>query len=207
MIADVSAAARRQAIKNALVCVAGTFAAWLAASLGFAVVLGQPTPISFLLGLALVVAVLYLLLLGTWFRGRRRAGAVLLDCGPNPSQKRSLASAEVYFLVGLVMSALGRSSVQGLAFFGWLLMLQGIFTALMAYRHFQLREHGLWNGTSLLPWNKIESYWWDEGRTLMLTTKSSPWSFKRGAFLVPVELQQAVDQWLGRMVPAPERTT
>jgi hypothetical protein len=105
------------------------------------------------------------------------------------------------------MSALWRSSDDGMVFLGWLFMLQGILTALMAFRHFQLREHGLWNGTSLLPWDKIESYRWAEGTTLMLTTKSSPWSFKRGAFRVPVEFQRAVDQWLGRMVPASERTT
>jgi hypothetical protein len=201
MSAGFSAAARRQGIKNALVCIAGTFAAVLAASLGIAWVFGRSWGESVLFGLALVVATVYLLLLRSWLRGRRRAGGVLLDCGPTPGRRSSLVSAAWFFASGVALSVLNRSSGGGAGVLGWFFMVQAIPMVLIAFRHVQVREHGLWSGTSLLPWDSIESYWWDGDRTLMLATKADPWAFQRGAFLVPAELHDAVDRLLRTLMP------
>jgi hypothetical protein len=198
MSAGLSAAARRQGIKNALVCAVGTSAVYLAVSLGIAVVFGRSWGESLLFGLALVVAAAYLLFLWSWLRDRRRAGGVLLDFGPHPRRRSSLVNAAWFFASGVALSVLYRSSGGVL---GWFFMVQAVVMAWIAFRHVQVREHGLWSGMSLLPWDRIESYWWDGDRTLMLATKASPWSFKRGAFLVPAELHETVDRLLRTMMP------
>ena len=195
MIAEMSPAARRQGIKNALVVVIvsqGVF--WLAA-LGFAVVLGRSWGESLLLALAALVGAVYLSCLWSWFRGRRQAGSVLLDCGPSATRRWTLISAAWFFVLGMAMTPSDFMNILG-AF----CILQAIVMTLLAFRHLQLREHGLWDGMSLLPWDKIESYWWDDDRTLMLATKRRRWLLKKGAILVPAELRESVDRLLGTMM-------
>jgi hypothetical protein len=199
MTSELSAAVRRLAIKHALICTAGVFAAWLAAFLGFAVVLGRSRKESFLFGFALVIGVVYALGLRKWLRGRRRAGGLLLDCGPHPWRQSSLISAACFFLLGVEQSLLGRDLMK---VFGYFFILQAITMALLASRHVHLREHGLWNGMGLLPWDKIESYWWDGDWTLMLIARGNPWSFKKGVFFIRPELREAADRLLRTMVPA-----
>ncbi|HEX4964130.1 MAG TPA: DUF5673 domain-containing protein [Thermoanaerobaculia bacterium] len=199
MITDLSVDAQRLAIRNALVCSAVLAAAVLAAALGFAVLLGQPAPSSILLGFASVVGATYLLILGKWLQDRRRAGAVLLDCGPNAGQRSLRTSAVTFFTMGVALNVLDRFFPHG-SVIGWLFMVQAVVMALMALRRFQLREHGLWFGISLLAWDKIESYGWDERGALTLRTKGSLWSFKKGVVRVPPECLEAVDRWLGKRV-------
>jgi hypothetical protein len=199
MIAEMSPVARRQGIKNALVvCLLSQAAFWLAA-LGFAVALGRPWIESILLALASLAGAAYLWFLWSWFRGRRQAGGVLLDCGPPRSRRSSLMTASWFFVLGVAMN-LPNLFPSGFIL-GSFCILQAIVMVLLAFPHRQLREHGLWFGTSLLPWDNIESYWWDGGSTLMLTTKGSRWFSKKGAFLVPPELRESVDRLLGTMMP------
>ena len=203
MIAEMSAAARRQAITNALVVCSLGFAVTGLAALGFAVTLGRSWIESLLFGLALVVGISYLLGLRSWLRGRRRAGGVLLDCGPHPSRRSSLINAASFFVSGVVLSLISLSSSGIMNILGLFVMLHAIIMALIALRHFQLREHGLWSGMGLLPWDKIESFWWDGDWTLMMTTKGSRWLFKKGAYLVRPDLREAVDRLLRARVPTP----
>jgi hypothetical protein len=202
MTSELSAAARRLAIRNALICSAGTLAAWLAAFLGF-LALGRSREESILFGLALVAGIVYLLNLRAWLRSRRSAGSLLLDCGPLPGRRSGLISAAWLFVSGVVMIVLDHFYDRSVDVFGWFFILQAIPTTLLAFRPFHFREHGLWSGMGLLAWDKIESYWWDGDWTLMLITRGSPWSFRKGAFLVRPELREAADRLLRARVSTP----
>ncbi|HET9225050.1 MAG TPA: hypothetical protein VFR31_00165 [Thermoanaerobaculia bacterium] len=199
MIAGMSPAARSQGIKNALVVGIVSLGVFWLAALGFSVVLGRSWSESLLFALAALVGAVYLSCLWSWFRGRRQAGSVLLDCGPSATRRESLLSAAWFLVLGVAMT-LGLSSSGFMEILGLFCILQAIVMTLLAVRHIQFREHGLWDGMSLLPWDKIESYWWDGGRTLMLATKRRRWLLKKGAILVPAELRESVDRLLGTMM-------
>lgn len=182
-----------------MVAVVSLVVFWLAA-LGFDVALGRPWGESLLFALAAFVGAVYLLCLWSWLRGRRQAGSVLLDCGPSATRRSSLINAAWFFALGVAMLLFDRSPGGFMGILGAFCMLQGVVMALLALRHLQLREHGLWDGMSLLPWDKIESYWWDGDGTLMLATKRRRWLLKKGAILVPAELREAVDRLFGTMM-------
>ena len=75
----------------------------------------------------------------------------------------------------------------------------------LSFSPLQLCEGGIWHNFNLLPWSKIESYYWNDNTTFMVTMRPSALFFfsRRGAYRVPGGHQPAVEQLLSQLVTKP----
>ena len=145
------------------------------------------------LAFGLLWGLAFLWFLATWLYGRQAGGQVLLDCGPHPTRTLFLFMAFIFLFTGITgLSAsktLGRAApIFGISF--------GLYWFIIATGRLQVRETGIWQYWSLLPWAKIGSYRWANDSTLLLRTKGALSFLFRGALPVPSEHQDAVDQLL-----------
>jgi hypothetical protein len=79
--------ARRQGLKNAVVCGIGLLVACCLIAAAIWLIFDQPLVDSFGLGVAVLGVFSWLVFLGTWLYGQVIAGRVLLDCGPQPGDR------------------------------------------------------------------------------------------------------------------------
>ncbi len=127
------------------------------------------------MGLAILVfwGLIFPLFLGSWWRGFRRGGRVLLDCGPHPT--RWLFLFEAVFLVFMGF-AFGVSTGANSKLFGIGAPVFGttcaIFFVILATGRLQIREGGIWQYWALLPWAKLASYSWSPDSTLLLQARN-----------------------------------
>ncbi len=103
MPAQLTSTARRQGLKNALICGIGFLVVWLAVTAALSLLPGRKFLDSMMLSFALLWVVTFLGFLGTWLYGLSTRGRVLLDCGPQPGQQRN------YFMIAVLslLAALG----------------------------------------------------------------------------------------------------
>jgi hypothetical protein len=170
------------------------------ATVGFAI--GIPLALACVLGFGAWIV--------RWMRDRRTAGALVLDCGPNPGRITLLLSAAICLLFAVVAAA----SLLSLSLFAAaLVMLAGIVAAttaaILAFGRWQIREHGIWHG-ELVPWSRLQSYRWEGADNGDLRIEVKAFEFLRSdatwmpAFHVPAVHRAAVDDELRLHCPVAE---
>ncbi|HEX2951607.1 MAG TPA: hypothetical protein VHV83_18880 [Armatimonadota bacterium] len=99
--------------------------------------------------------------IAVWIRDQHKKGSVVFDCGPHLKQWIFFFNAIVFFLLMLHFAhekLLGNSVVGHIAI--------GLYYAVLylsfAFGRLQLCTHGIWIYNSLLKWEHIKSYRWDE---------------------------------------------
>ncbi len=203
MPARMTADLWRRGAKNSLICVVELLVVWLATTLAISLILGQSLRASWLSAYLILLALLGICSLGSWFYGRNTAGPVILDCGAHPSKRPFLFNAASVALLGTGGGlAFGKSgAVFGIAFgtfsavFG---IVFGIYWLIMAFGRLQIRQNGIWSYWGLLKWDRLKSYRWegDTDCTLMLQAKSRLPFRGRGALPVPMEHKNRIDELL-----------
>lgn len=205
--------------RNMLICAAFVLVSGFLVGVVVSLLSGQPliVPLAIAFGVSfvLVLTALWWQLLG----GRKTAGAILLDCGPNPYRKSFITDAAVVLILSLLLgcSALvqyrlgGRLlaahpdcdfpvylrqaaayTLVGALFFA----MTSVFWAIMASGRLQIRERGIWRYFSLLKWHSIRSYRWGRRSALVIKRKSVfPWGAE-GVVRVPPELKDSVEALL-----------
>jgi hypothetical protein len=139
-----------------------------------------------------------------YFRGKAKAGVLLLDCGPYPKRGVTYLVAVglfIYFGLTSVQKFVGGSKRQGAV--ALLFALSGVALGFIASGRLQFREHGIWGYVALIEWKRLKSYRWD-GNVLVVAWRT-PFRIARGVLLVPVELQPRADDLLKQYAPAEAR--
>ncbi len=197
MPAQLTSTARRQGLKNALICGIAILVVWLAVTAALSLLPGRKLLDSMMLSFALLWVVTFLAFLGTWFYGLSTRGRVLLDCGP-PAHRRNYLMIAVLSLLAALGGGLAATPASPP-----LLVASPVFAVSFAAFWFiaatgrlQVRENGLWVYCNLLRWRKIEHYRWAPDSTLMLTA-TLPFSL-RSAVPVPPEHRENFDALLTR---------
>ena len=196
MPAQLTSTARRQGLKNALICGIGFLVVWLAVTAALSLLPGRKFLDSMMLSFASLWVVTFLGFLGTWLYGLSTRGRVLLDCGPIPHRRFYLGMGVLSLLVLLLGGGLAATPASPL-----LIAATPVFAVSFAAYSFitaagrlQVRENGLCFHWSLLRWRKIEHYRWAPDSTLMLTA-TLPFSL-RGAVPVSPEHREHFDALL-----------
>ncbi len=200
MPAQLTSTARRQGLKNALICGLGVLAVWLAVTAALSLLPGRKFLDSMMLSFALLWVVTFLGFLGTWLYGLSTRGRVLLDCGPFPRRRVFLMMGVLWLGVLGLLAPLGGGLAATPAS-PLLIVASPVFAVSFAAYWFiaatgrlQVRENGLWFYFGLRRWRKIEHYRWAPDSTLMLTA-TLPFSL-RGAVPVPPEHREHFDALL-----------
>ena len=188
MPAQLTSTARRQGLKNALICGIGVLVAWLAVTAALLLLPGRKFLDSMMLSFALLWVVTFLGFLGTWLYGLSTRGRVLLDCGPIPRRRVFLMMGVLSLLAPLFGGGLAATPASPL------LISFAAYWFIAATGRLQVRENGLWFYVGLRRWRKIEHYRWAPDSTLMLTA-TLPFSL-RGAVPVPPEHREHFDALL-----------
>lgn len=133
----------------------------------------------------------------SWLHGKATSGSLLLDCGPHPQKKLFLLQAAFFLLFfggGGLARFLTKSDVAGIAnmLFG---ISVAIYWVMMSAGRVQVRENGIWQFWSLLKWNKIQSYEWQNDALLLQAKTRFPFLGK-GAVQVPDEHKSSLDTFL-----------
>jgi hypothetical protein len=201
----MSPTARRQGMKNALICASGLALLCAALAVPVYILLRLSVAQSFHVAFWLAWPVLFLNFLPRWLHSRLSRGRILLDCGPLLGVRwLVVVVCIVLFLVaagGGFKSGSSRllSSVfaipAGLLLSVWVIS-SGLFWLIMAFGRLQVTERGIWWYWGLLPWGKIGSYRWEDDSTLLIAPKRR--FSLRGALPVPPEHKQAVDAFLAQ---------
>ncbi|MCZ6492610.1 MAG: hypothetical protein O6933_00865 [Planctomycetota bacterium] len=195
MPAQLTATARRQGLKNALICGIGLLVLWLTVTATLSLLPGRKLLDSMMLSFALLWVVTFLAFLGTWVYGLNTRGRVLLDCGP-PAHRRNYLMIAVLSLLGALGGGLAATPASPP-----LIVASPAFAVSFAAYWFiaatgrlQVRENGLWFYCNLLRWRKIQHYRWAPDSTLILTATLPLWF--RGAVPVPPEHREHFDAFL-----------
>jgi len=146
---------------------------------------------------------------GKSFRGRSRAGPLVLDCGEHLTKRLFLINAVMWsvfagFAVAavLVAAVLGEDDLLIRILVALWIASFAIYWFIMTFGRLQIRENGIWYYTELLNWERIESHEWQGGPNpkLILKTRARPPFFGCGALPLPLEYQDAVDELLGKYI-------
>ncbi len=195
MPAQLTSTARRQGLKNALICGIGALVVWLAVTAALSLLPGRKFLDSMMLSFALLWVVTFLGFLGTWLYGLSTRGRVLLDCGPIPHRRIFLMMGVLWLLAplggGLAATPASQLLIAATPVFA---VSFAAYWFIAATGRLQVRENGLWFYSGLLRWRKIEHYRWAPDSTLMLTA-TLPFSL-RGAVPVPPEHREHFDALL-----------
>ena len=191
--------ARAENLKNGLIWGIGSFIVWSLLTM-LPIICGLNTAEYPGLGSVVVWSVL-LVIFGKWIYNQSIGGKVLLDCGTYPNKWWVCLAAIVFVLVVELYAAFAPRSTPNVL--SWNLTLMVVLMAasmlIAGFGRLQVRENGIWDRVSLLPWGKIGSYSWAEDFTLLVSKKS--WFSLRRAFPIPAEQKQAVDELLSRLCP------
>lgn len=178
---------------NAMVLGVPMLMVWALFAAVISVGLDQPIGRSFGFAMVAIWPVLFVaFLIGVW-RGRRRRGGMLLDCGPQPARALMLFNASIFALFTLIGAFGDVYGVLGSAF-GVSLM---IFFLLMAAGRLQVYEQGIWAYWGLLPWEQIGDYRWADDGTLLVRAKRRMLP-TRNALPVPTECRESLDALLAQ---------
>lgn len=152
-----------------------------------------------LVAISSVYLILWLVCLG-WmlvnhFRMKSRVGRVLVDCGRAPG--RAMFLLQTGLMVGMAMIFLADGSI----FEAIIFLSLSIYWSYLSTSRLQICEGGI-KLHGLLPWSKIKSYQWKEGKTSTLLVQTSAilsW-YSRGAYPIPVKHRDEVDAVLTQKV-------
>ena len=124
----------------------------------------------------------------------KRAGPVVLDCGPKDTRGMWTATGVLFILTGFVftISKNPPDYVQGLTHTLW-----GFAYLLKATGRFQVRQNGVL-GRKLITWKDILEYHLDSNGTLRLKTRKSGWA--RGPGTVPAAKRPYMSRILAQKV-------
>ncbi|MEE9271575.1 MAG: hypothetical protein V3V49_15095 [Candidatus Krumholzibacteria bacterium] len=195
MPAQLTSTARRQGLKNGLICGIGLLVLWLAVTAALSLLSGRKLLDSMMLSFALLWVVTFLAFLGTWLYGLGTRGRVLLDCGP-PAHRRNYLMIAVHSLFGALVGGLAATpaSLPVIVVSPLFAVSFAVFWFITATGRLQVCENGLWFYCNLLRWRKIEHYRWAPDSTLMLTATLPFWF--RSAVPVPPEHKEDFDALL-----------
>ena len=195
MPVQLTSTARRQGLKNGIICGIGLLVLWLAVTAALSLLPGRTLLDSMMLSFALLWVVTFLAFLGTWLYGLSTRGQVLLDCGP-PAHRRNYLTIAVVSLLGALAGGMAATpaSLPVIVVSPLFAVSFAVFWFIAATGRLQVRENGLWFSCNLLRWRKIKHYRWAPDSTLMLTATLPFWF--RGAVPVPPDHREDFDALL-----------
>ena len=169
-----------------------------------AVFLAAWSQVSFLIASILVAYVFstlgFILVLIRCLRDKRVAGEILMDCGRMKTNGFAFLLLAILPLSMVLMTCVDFNTTP---WYYWVLGMtlclpMAIYFTSIATGHLQVRKNGIWHHIGFLPWHEIESWGWtgESGSTLLIT-KNGRWPFsRRGAFHVPNDMKEQVDEYL-----------
>jgi hypothetical protein len=165
---------------NMLICIAGCLIAWLIVTGFLSFAANQSFSEASANSLSILTWGASIVFFTTWARGLSKKGSILLDCGPPPARWAIVLSVFTWSFIALVSaydepSFLGGDSLEKSAMYATMTMAQG---------RIQFTEKGLWIYVSLVRWEKIESYCWEDQHTLFIKLRNQL-IFKRRAIAIP----------------------
>ncbi len=197
MPAPMTETARRQGLKNGLVLVAVFVILCQSLAAVLALVYGQGRFEAQRITLAVSWGLFLLIGAARFAYGRSIAGCLLLDCAPCPDRGFYIGAGVFYAIVtGIDLTLASNVSSTGECRFTFSL---AAFVLVAAFARLQVRENGIMQYWSLLPWRRIASYRWTDDGTLLITKKRR--LSLRVALPVPPEQKQAVNEFLTKFFP------
>ncbi|MBL7647685.1 MAG: hypothetical protein JNK74_15985 [Candidatus Hydrogenedentes bacterium] len=125
----------------------------------------------------------------SWLWGRSVYGTLVLDCGPGPSRALYIFNAAMFVVTGLIFLEQSSGAPLGYRF---------SFSAALLYTiaglsRVQIRENGIWQGATLMKWEKILAFEWNgQVQGAIKVQLRSKFSFTgRGVLLIPDEHKEA----------------
>ena len=198
MPARMTAAARRQSMKNSLVYLGGILVVWLAVAFVVSLLLGESMRASFATSGPVLAGLTLVWLLCVWTHGKKSGGPLVLDCGAHPGKKM------LFFCFICVLIIGGRedsATFLDRRFEIGINIALAAFFFILAFGRLQIRQNGIWAYASLIAWDKVKRYYW-EGETdctlLVETKKLIPIPILRSALPVPTEHKDSVDRLLAK---------
>jgi hypothetical protein len=166
---------------------------------------------SFGFALASLVIVFCLIVVFFWYRGRKTAGAVLVDCGANSlfmglGLSGAILALLLISLFGLrlFIHSVDASDIGSALTYPFISVLMFI----MAFGRLQIRENGIWMHHRLFKWELIESYRWEGDRDSVLAIQLRPNNrilfLRQGRMTIPFPREQkdTVDEILKSRIAA-----
>lgn len=133
-------------------------------------------------------------------RQRAQAGRILVVCGRTPGRATFLF--QVVFMCGLALFWLSNgltasNMLMAIGFGGF-----SFFWIYIASSRLEFCEGGIKLHHALLPWKKIKSYEWKDGKnpTLLVHTNSRLVWYSHGAYPIPAKYRDAIDELLQQYV-------
>jgi len=177
---------------NMLICIAGCLIAWLALTGLLSLVPSQSFSDASANSLFILTWIALIGVFATWAHGQSNRGSTLLDCGPPPTRWALVFS--VFFWSSLALgSAYGKPSFLGGDSLEKALMYASLTLVFLtaAQGRIQFSKHGLWTYASLVRWERIESYCWEDKYTLFIKLRNRL-IFKRRAIPIPPHFRDEV---------------
>lgn len=206
MFAGMTAPLWKAGFRNMLVCSVGILAFMGALTLTILVVNPEHFWVSYFLGYGVFMLLAFAFFFVDWWRGRRSAGAILLDCGPFPNRiPVSMAVALSLAFSAVCVYELASLNLYKLAIVAAVF---GLFTTgyflIIAFGRLQIRGNGIWQYVGLLRWDRILDFRWegDTNPTLVLHARSRVPFWGRGALPVPNEHRNAIDELIRKHTTA-----
>lgn len=207
MFARMALSMSTWSMKYALICGICILALWLLCANLLSFVSGSPINESYATAYATLFGSFVFWLLAAWIYGRQAGGEVLLDSGPILVRGRSIFSGVGFLIIGLatlvtplVTSKMYPSAhTQGISPHWGLtvgILSLALYCFILASGRLQIRGTGIWLYFCLLQWNKIDTYRWADGGTLLLEIKGMLPFFHQGVLPIPPEQKEAVEQLL-----------
>jgi hypothetical protein len=184
-------AAKVHGFRNALLCGLGVVALAGGAAVTVSLTWGVPLPYAVVGSLLALLGVVGVVLLGSWLRGRKSSGPVLLDLGPNRMRdnfrKVARSMGVLALLAGIAFWPIEPAFAIVL---GGALGLSALFCFFMGNGRLQVRENGLWVYWSLLRWEKIGSWRWEGDSALWVNTRGFFSWFQSSLPIAPGQRQE-----------------
>ena len=125
----------------------------------------------------------------SWVWGRSVYGTLVLDCGPGPSRALYFFTAAMSVVTGLIFLVQSNGAPLGYNFS----FSAALFYTIAGLSRIQIRENGIWQGGSLMKWEKILAFEWNgQDQGVIKVQLRSKFSFTgRGVLLIPDEHKEA----------------
>jgi hypothetical protein len=134
-----------------------------------------------------------------WIFRKRNAEPLLLDVGLLPNRWFFRITGIFYLIMYLLTlyDHVYRYERNQLSVIVWVFM--GVFFTTLSFSKVQIYQGGIWTSAILIPWAKIESTEWRDGRSYNLEIQGRGWLpafMRRWAIPVPIEKRAEVEALL-----------
>lgn len=187
-----------QGAKNGLMCTIVSAIVWFTMHSLISYFTGWSDFICNLYAFVALMILSFVTMLVGGIRARYQRGEFLQDFGGNPGKWAFYLNAVIFLILGTVQ--LIDTPAFGKAGFVFQFVMVSFFL-FMGFTRLLIYENGIWAYTSLIRWEKIKTYSWQNGNTFMFETSRRFPTLARGAIPIPMHRLEEFKELLEQHLP------